>query len=252
MGIEEATDFALRELDHLLHTISDPRDTAAFIIEPVLGEGGYLPTPARFLHWLRERADRHGILLILDEVQTGAGRTGRFWAQEHSGVLGDILVTAKGIASGFPLSAMAASADLMAKALPGSQGGTYGANAVACAAAVATLDVIEEEKLVENSRDLGNVLLEGLAAVAAGTARIRDVRGVGLMVGVELCAEGGRPDPALATAVQQNAVDEGLLLLTCGTANNVVRFIPPLVVRQEQIDAGVAAFSRALDRARER
>jgi len=157
-------------------------------------------------------------------------------------------VTAKGIASGFPLSAMAASADLMAKALPGSQGGTYGANAVA----VATLDVIEEEKLVENSRDLGNVLLEGLAAVAAGTARIRDVRGVGLMVGVELCAEGGRPDPALATAVQQNAVDEGLLLLTCGTANNVVRFIPPLVVRQEQIDAGVAAFSRALDRARER
>ena len=252
MGIEEATDFALRELDHLLHTISDPRDTAAFIIEPVLGEGGYLPTPARFLHGLRERADRHGILLILDEVQTGAGRTGRFWAQEHSGVLGDILVTAKGIASGFPLSAMAASADLMAKALPGSQGGTYGANAVACAAAVATLDVIEEEKLVENSRDLGHVLLEGLAAVAAGTARIRDVRGVGLMVGVELCAEGGRPDPALATAVQQNAVDEGLLLLTCGTANNVVRFIPPLVVRQEQIDAGVAAFSRALDRARER
>src|SRR5664280_774046 len=114
MGIEEATDFALRELDHLLHTISDPRDTAAFIIEPVLGEGGYLPTPARFLHGLRERADRHGILLILDEVQTGAGRTGRFWAQEHSGVLGDILVTAKGIASGFPLSAMAASADRMA------------------------------------------------------------------------------------------------------------------------------------------
>jgi 4-aminobutyrate aminotransferase len=154
LGLDEeaATDFALRELDHILATISAPSDTAAFIIEPVLGEGGYIPTPARFLHGLRERADRHGILLILDEVQTGVGRTGRFWAQEHTGVRGDVLVTAKGIASGFPLSAMAASAGLMAKALPGSQGGTYGANAVACAAAVATLDVIRDEDLVRNSR----------------------------------------------------------------------------------------------------
>jgi len=170
LGLDEeaATDFALRELDHILATISAPSDTAAFIIEPVLGEGGYIPTPARFLHGLRERADRHGILLILDEVQTGVGRTGRFWAQEHTGVRGDVLVTAKGIASGFPLSAMAASAGLMAKALPGSQGGTYGANAVACAAAVATLDVIRDEDLVRNSRAMGEVLKTGLAQLAAG------------------------------------------------------------------------------------
>jgi 4-aminobutyrate aminotransferase len=252
MDVEDATDFALRELDHLLQTVSAPSDTAAFIIEPVLGEGGYLPTPARFLHGLRERADRHRVLLILDEVQTGAGRTGRFWAQEHSGTAGDVLVTAKGIASGFPLSAMAASTQLMAKALAGSQGGTYGANAVACAAAVATFDVIEEEQLVDNSRHLGRVLIDGLAAVGARTARVRDVRGLGLMVGVELCTAAGQPDPALTAAVQHNAVDEGLLLLTCGTANNVVRFVPALVVDRGQIDAGVTAFARALDRAIER
>jgi 4-aminobutyrate aminotransferase len=252
MAVEDATDFALRELDHLLQTVSAPGDTAAFIIEPVLGEGGYIPTPARFLHGLRGRADRHGILLIVDEVQTGAGRTGRFWAQEHSGVFGDILVTAKGIASGFPLSAMAASTDLMAKALPGSQGGTYGANAVACAAAVATLEVIGEEKLVDNSRHMGQLLIDGLAAVAASTDRVRDVRGLGLMVGVELCTADRQPDPELTAEVQQNAVDEGLLLLTCGTAHNVVRFIPPLVVDRGQIDAGIAAFARALDRALQR
>jgi 4-aminobutyrate aminotransferase len=246
---EAATDFALRELDHILATISAPSDTAAFIIEPILGEGGYIPTPTRFLHGLRERADRYGIVLILDEVQSGAGRTGRFWGQDHSGVRGDVLITAKGIASGFPISAMAASAELMAKALPGSQGGTYGANAVACAAAVATLDVIEDEKLVDNARDMGDALTSGLVGLAGSRPRVRDVRGPGLMVGVELVTADGQPDAALTAATQQNAVDEGLLLLTCGTANNVVRFIPPLVVDRDQIGAGVAAFSRALDRA---
>jgi 4-aminobutyrate aminotransferase len=249
MDVEAATDFALRELDHLLATISAPADTAAFIIEPVLGEGGYIPTPPRFLHGLRERADRHGILLILDEVQTGAGRTGHFWALEHAGVSGDILVTAKGIASGFPLSAMAASAELMGRALQGSQGGTYGANAVACAAAIATLDVIAEEGLVENSRVMGDALMGGLKALTAGNPRVREVRGLGLMVGVELCTEDGAPDPALTGAAQREAIDEGLLLLTCGTEGNVVRFIPPLIVDRHQIEAGTAAFGRALARA---
>lgn len=247
MDVDDAVDYALRELDHLLKTVSAPSDTAAFIIEPVLGEGGYIPTPDRFLHGLRERADRHGILLVLDEVQTGAGRTGRFWAQEHSGVTADILVTAKGIASGFPISAIAAPTQLMAKALPGSQGGTYGANAVACAAAVATLDVIEDEKLVDNARDTGRVLLDGLATLALGNARVRDVRGLGLMVGVEVTTTDGAPDADLATSVQQRAIHEGLLLLTCGTEGNVVRFIPPLVVTHDQVDTAVAAFDRALN-----
>jgi len=249
MDVNGAVDFALRELDHLLATISAPSDTAAFIIEPVLGEGGYIPTPTRFLQGLRERADQYGIVLILDEVQPGAGRTGTFWAHEHSGVAGDVLITAKGIASGFPISAMAASSELMSKGLPGSQGGTYGANAVACAAAVATLDVIEDEKLVDNARDMGQALMSALVSTADGRPQVRDVRGRGLMVGVELTTHDGEPDAALTSAVQQGAVDEGLLLLTCGTANNVVRFIPPLVVDQDQVYCGVAAFTRALDRA---
>src|SRR5688500_7548495 len=148
---DEATDFALRELDHILQTVTPPNDTAAFFVEPVLGEGGYVPASRRFMEGLRERADRHGIQLVIDEVQTGWGRTGEFWGADHFGVTGDILVTAKGLASGFPLSAIAAREELMDRAWPGSQGGTYGANAVACAAALATLDVIQDEKLVDNA-----------------------------------------------------------------------------------------------------
>lgn len=246
---DDAVDFALRELDMILRTVSAPSETAAFIIEPVLGEGGYIPTPARFLAGLRERATAHGILLIIDEVQSGSGRTGAFWAMEHSGVSADILVTAKGIASGFPLSAMVASEALMAKALPGSQGGTYGANAVACAAAIATLDVIRDEQLVDNSRLRGAELMTALQSLASTTSRIRDVRGKGLMIGVEFCDADGRPDADLTAAVQRNAVEEGLLLLTCGTDANVVRFIPPLIVDAAQVDAGARMFVRAVERA---
>ncbi|MGH3730828.1 MAG: aspartate aminotransferase family protein, partial [Micromonosporaceae bacterium] len=146
-----ATRFALRELDYLLATQSAPHDTAAFIVEPVLGEGGYVPANPEFMAGLRERADRHGILLIADEVQTGFGRTGKFWGHDHFGVTPDIVITAKGLASGFPLSAIAAPSALMEKAWAGSQGGTYGGNAVACAAALATLDVIQDEGLVANA-----------------------------------------------------------------------------------------------------
>ncbi|HSP61183.1 MAG TPA: aspartate aminotransferase family protein, partial [Ornithinimicrobium sp.] len=162
---EEATRFALDQLDYTLQTISAPADTAAFVVEPVLGEGGYVPASAEFLAGLRERADRHGILLVVDEVQTGWGRTGRFWGHEHFDGRPDVLVTAKGLASGFPLSGIAASAELMGKAWPGSQGGTYGANAVACAAALATLDVIRDERLVDNAAARGEQLRAGLEQV---------------------------------------------------------------------------------------
>ncbi len=161
---EETVRFCLRELDRLLITAAPASDVAAFMIEPVLGEGGYVPTPPSFLAGLRERADAHGILLIADEVQTGFGRTGRFWGHQHAdGLTPDILVTAKGLASGFPLSGIAAPRAIMEKAWPGSQGGTYGGNAVACAAALATLDVIQEEGLVANAADQGVRLLEGAA-----------------------------------------------------------------------------------------
>ncbi|GAA0519744.1 4-aminobutyrate aminotransferase [Saccharopolyspora erythraea NRRL 2338] len=245
----EAVRFALRELDQLLLTVTSPADTAAFIIEPVLGEGGYIPAPPEFLEGLRERADRHGILLIVDEVQTGVGRTGRFWGHDHAGIRPDIIITAKGLASGFPLSAIAAGQELMSKAWPGSQGGTYGGNAVAAAAALATLDVVRDENLVDNAAEQGARLKEGLRKVAAEYPVIGDVRGLGLMVGNEFTTDDGRPDTATATRAHKAAAERGLLLLTCGPHGNVVRMIPPLVVNSQQVDEAVSLWSEAVKNA---
>jgi 4-aminobutyrate aminotransferase len=243
---QTATEFALRELDYLLATVSAPDETAAFVVEPVLGEGGYVPANTAFLTGVRERADRYGILLVMDEVQTGYGRTGRFWGHEHFGVRPDIIVTAKGLASGFPLSGIAASSEIMARGWTGSQGGTYGGNAVACAAALATLDVIEEEQLVENARVRGAELQDKLRKVAADNPVIGDVRGLGLMVGCEFSTPEGRPDSATAQAAQRAAADRGLLLLTCGAWNQVVRMIPALVVNAGQIDEAVNIWADAV------
>lgn len=247
-GWDEATavEFALRELDYLLMTRTAPNDTAAFLIEPALGDGGYIPTPPAFLEGLRERADRYGIELIVDEVQAGAGRTGRFWGHQYSTVTPDILVTAKGIASGFPISAMAAPVETMAKAWPGSQGGTYGGNAVAAAAGVATLDVIRDEGLVANSRVRGEQLQAGLREIQQRFPVIGDVRGRGLMQGIEFTAEDGSPDAMTAAALQQATTDQGLLTLTCGPAGNVVRLIPALVVTAEEISTGLERFEASL------
>ena len=244
---QTATDFALRELDYLFATVTAPDDTAAFLVEPVLGEGGYVPAPPGFLEGLRERADRYGILLVLDEVQTGYGRTGKFWGHQHYGVSPDVLITAKGLASGFPLSAIAASTELMERARPGSQGGTYGGNAVACAAALATLDVIESENLVANAAERGAELIEGARKIGASTAAIGDVRGLGLMVASEFTAPDGTPDPATANRAHAAAAERGLLLLTCGAYGNVVRMIPPLVVDAEQIEAGLRIWAETVE-----
>jgi 4-aminobutyrate aminotransferase len=244
--VEQATDFALTQLDYILQTVSAPADTAAFFVEPVLGEGGYVPANERFLTGLRERADEHGILLVIDEVQTGFGRTGKFWGGDHFHARPDILVTAKGLASGFPLSGIAASSELMGKAWPGSQGGTYGGNAVACAAAVATIDVIRDEGLVENSAQRGAQLKEALQMVADKHDQITDVRGLGLMIGNEFRDADGKPDPAAAAAVQQEAARRGLLLLTCGAWGQVVRFIPALVVNADQIDEAAGIWADAV------
>lgn len=244
---QTATDFALRELDYLFATMSPPNDTAAFFIEPVLGEGGYVPANAEFLAGLRERADQHGILLVLDEVQTGFGRTGKFWGHQHFGVSPDVVITAKGLASGFPLSAIAASEELMSKAWPGSQGGTYGGNAVACAAALATLDVILQENLVDNAATQGQRLIEGARTVAGKHPEVGDVRGLGLMVGSEFVTADGAPDTAKAQAAQKAAAERGLLLLTCGAWMNVVRMIPALVVNGEQIDEALDIWADVVD-----
>ncbi|CAM4155724.1 4-aminobutyrate aminotransferase PuuE [Mycobacterium basiliense] len=241
--VEQATDFALAQLDYVLQTLTTPADTAAFVVEPVLGEGGYVPGNERFFAGLRERADRYGILLVIDEVQTGVGRTGKFWGGMHFNADPDILITAKGLASGFPLSGIAASAELMAKAWPGSQGGTYGANAVACSAAVATLDVIRDEGLVDNAAQRGAQLRAALQLVADKHDAITDVRGLGLMIGCEFRDAEGKPDPVTAAAAQQEAARRGLLLLTCGAWGQVVRFIPALVVSGDQIEEAAGIWA---------
>jgi 4-aminobutyrate aminotransferase len=246
---ETATDFALRELDYVLATTSPANDTAAFFVEPVLGEGGYAPANSRFLAGLRERADRHGILLVVDEVQTGFGRTGRYWGHDHFDVRPDVLITAKGLASGFPLSAIAASEELMSQAWPGSQGGTYGGNPVSCAAALATIDVIEREKLVDNAAAMGQRLQTGLQKVASEHAAIGDVRGLGLMLGNEFVTADGLPDPETAARAQREAGERGLMLLMCGAHNNVVRMIPALVVNADEIDTALEMWAGAVSAA---
>ncbi|MEJ5247902.1 MAG: aminotransferase class III-fold pyridoxal phosphate-dependent enzyme [Caldilinea sp.] len=244
---EETTHFCLRQLDQLLHSQSAPDETAAIVIEPVLGEGGYVPAPNAFLRELRSLCDRHGILLIIDEVQSGFGRTGKFFAYEHAGVEPDILVMAKGLGSGMPISAIGARAELMARWKPGTHGGTYGGgNAVAAAAAAATIDVIREEGLVENAAQQGARLLKGLREIQAEHPVIGDVRGRGLMVGVEFTAPDGRPAAETATRVQAECLRRNLLLLTCGAYGNVIRWIPPLVVAADQIDDALAIFNEAM------
>ncbi|EKF74135.1 aminotransferase [Alcanivorax hongdengensis A-11-3] len=247
-GWDEATsvDFCLRELDHLLVTECNPADTAAMIVEPVQGEYGYYPATRAFMQGLRERCDKHGILLIADEIQAGYGRTGKFWSHSHFQVNPDILITAKGLASGYPLSAIAASRDLMEHGYPGSQGGTYGANAVACAAALATLDVIESEQLVDGAARHGEYLREQLAGLQQEFDCIDEIRGMGLMLGMEIVSRPGVADGQRAAALLRASEEKGLLILRCGSAGQVVRWLPPLTCSREEIDHAVGIFRNAL------
>lgn len=248
-GWDEATtiEFCKKQLDLVLTGQTAPDETAAIIIEPVIGEGGYVPAPAGFLHHLRKVCDEHGILLIIDEVQSGFGRTGKFFCFEHANVKPDIIVMAKGLGSGFPVSAIASTSEIMDKWTPGTHGGTYGGgSALAGAAACATIDVIQEEGLLENSVERGKQLKEGLKSIQRKFPVIGDVRGLGLMVAVEFTNADGTPNSELPTQVIRACVDQGLLLLNCGSYKNVIRWIPPLVVTEEQIDQGLMIFESAL------
>jgi 4-aminobutyrate aminotransferase len=244
---EQTIEFCLKQLDLLLHSQTAPDETAAIIIEPILGEGGYVPAPAGFLQELRRLCDRHGILLVLDEVQSGFGRTGKFFAFEHAGIEPDIIIMAKGLGSGMPISAIAARADLMARWEPGTHGGTYGGgNAIAAAAAAATIDVLRDEGLLDNATAMGDYLTGRLRTLQARFPVLGDVRGQGLMIGVEFTNAQGEPDDATATRVLSACLAEKLLLLNCGSYKNVIRWIPPLIVTQEQIDTALDIFEAAL------
>ncbi len=246
-----ATDFCLRELDNILATYSSPCETAAMLVEPIQGESGYVPASTAFMQGLRERCDQHKLLLIVDEVQSGYGRSGRFWAHEYFDVHPDVVITAKGLASGFPLSAIGATEELMGRGWPGSQGGTYGGNAVACAAAVATLQVIDEEGLVENAAEQGAHLRQRLEQIQASFPEIGDVRGKGLMQGTEMINADGKPDGDRALRIIKAAEKRGLLLIRCGAyGGQVVRWLPPLVINREQIDFAMDVFEEALKETR--
>jgi 4-aminobutyrate aminotransferase len=247
MDEESTTDLCLRELKKLLKGQSAPEETACMVIEPVLGEGGYVVSPKRFMQELREICTHYGILLVADEVQSGFGRTGKFFAMEHFDVLPDVMAVAKGIASGMPISGVVTRPDLAAKWTPGSQGGTYGGNAVACAAAIATLEVIQEEGLLQNAQERGDQLRSLLKNLQAQFPAIGDVRGLGLMDAVEFTRE-GEPDPDTSKAAIATALEEGLILLGCGTFDNVIRWVPPLVVTAQEIDDAIAMFTKALEK----
>ena len=241
------------EWELTLHTLVSAEDVAAVIVEPILGEGGYVVPPAGFLPRLRELTRELGILLIADEVQTGYGRTGKMFAVQHQNVEPDILVMAKGIASGLPLSGIIARKELLDTWEPGTHGGTYGGNVVACAAALATLDVIEEEGLLANAAARGTQMLDGLKKIAAGRAGIGDVRGLGLMIALEFvesgAGDGRTPDAAAVKRVIAEANKRKLLLLSAGSYAQVIRIIPPLVTTAAEIDLALKIMEESLDAA---
>jgi 4-aminobutyrate aminotransferase len=243
---EETVAFCLRELRYLLKTQTAPQETAAMLVEPVIGEGGYIVPPTGFLEGVEEICREHGILLIVDEVQSGFGRTGKWFAHQHFDVEADVMVMAKGIASGLPLSGIAARSTLMQKWIPGTHGGTYGGNAVCCAAGAETIRVIKQEDLVENSARMGVMLLSRLRSLQEMFPVIGDVRGLGLMVATEFSTPEHEPDGKTAKAVWKACLDDGLLLLTCGPYANVIRWIPPLIITQDQLDEAIGIYSGAL------
>jgi 4-aminobutyrate aminotransferase len=247
LGMDEATAarYALDELLKLFKTQTAPEETACVVIEPVLGEGGYVPTPPGFLSQLSEICRERGVLLVADEIQTGFGRTGKFFAVEHEPVVPDVLIMAKGLASGLPLSGIATRPDLAARWAAGSHGGTYGGNAIACAAAVATVQVMKEENLPARAFQQGQLLLGMLKQLQQRYPVIGDVRGLGLMIGTEFVRD-GKPDTQTAKAVQKKCLADGLMLLTCGTYDNIIRWIPPLTVSEAQLEEAVDIFACSL------
>ncbi len=247
MSDEKASAYALDQLEYLLASQTAPKDTAAILIESVMGEGGYIVPPSSFMKGLREICDKHGILLIFDEVQSGFGRTGKWFAFEHFGVIPDIITAAKGIASGMPLSAVFSRTDIMKKLDVGSIGGTYGGNAIACAAGVATIKAMRDEKMLENATERGIQLMTGLRKYQEEYPQIGDVRGLGLMVGTEFIVDGSQAKAKpMVKQIIQSAEKQNLLLLSCGTYDNTLRWIPPLNVTSEQISDGLKIFGNAL------
>jgi 4-aminobutyrate aminotransferase len=239
-GDAAATVGALAALDEMFAQQTAPETVAAMIVEPVLGEGGYVVPPKSWLEGLRERCDRYGILLVFDEVQSGVGRTGSPFAFQTFGVRADVVLFAKGIASGFPLGGLIAPRQIMELWPTATHGSTFGGNLVACAAALATLDVLDDDDLYLRCRVLGERVVDSLRDASKTCSRVLEVRGVGLMIGVEFTTA------ATAAAVQAACLHEGLIVLTCGPAENVVRLMPALTISDGELATGLDILVRAL------
>jgi 4-aminobutyrate aminotransferase len=234
-------DRCLHGLDHLLKSMTAPDETAAMIMEPVLGEGGYIAAPQRFLAGVVERCRAHGILFVADEVQTGFLRTGKMFAVEHYDLVPDILCMAKGIASGFPFAALGTTRALDARWTKGSHGGTYGGNAIGCAAALATIDVLTAPGFADDVNARGEQLRHGLRELQAHHAGVVDVRGLGLMNAIQFA------DPARVAAIQRHCLDEGrVILMNAGTYGDTLRLMPPLVVTADEVDTALGAIGAAV------
>ena len=247
-GVSE--DAAIDSIEPIFKTDAEPRDIAAMVIEPVQGEGGFRVASPQFMQRLRALCDLHGIVLIADEVQTGAGRTGSFFAMEQMGVTADLTTFAKSVAGGFPLAGVCGRADLMDAIAPGGLGGTYAGNPVSCAAALAVLEVFEEENLLARARTLGHMLTQRLQKLAENDKRIAQVRGLGAMVACELFTAEGQPDPELATRLVQLARERRLLLLSCGQYANVIRILVPLTATDVEVDEGMGIMAACLEELR--
>ncbi|MCP3749957.1 MULTISPECIES: 4-aminobutyrate--2-oxoglutarate transaminase [Pseudomonas] len=235
-------DDSIASIERIFKNDAEPRDIAAIIIEPVQGEGGFYVAPKEFMKRLRALCDQHGILLIADEVQTGAGRTGTFFAMEQMGVAPDLTTFAKSIAGGFPLAGVCGKAEYMDAIAPGGLGGTYAGSPIACAAALAVMEVFEEEKLLDRSKAVGERLVAGLRKIQDKHPIIGDVRALGSMIAVEVFDKAGShtPNAAAVASVVAKARDKGLILLSCGTYGNVLRILVPLTSPDEQLDQGLA------------
>jgi 4-aminobutyrate aminotransferase len=237
---DQEVDRCVDAFRHLLSTQTAPSETAAAILEPVLGEGGYIASPPRFIEGIVEICRQHGILFVADEVQCGFARTGKMFAVDHYAFEPDILIMAKGIASGMPFAAIGARGDLMAKWIPGSHGGTYGGNPIACAASIATIEVLTADGFLANVNARATQLVNELHRMRTDHPSIIDVRGLGLMVGVEF------DSPSRVAAIVAAARTNGLLLMNAGTYGGVIRFMPPLVVTEAEMAEAIAIFEKAL------
>ena len=244
MSQEDADAHALNELALMFKHIVPPDEVATFLIEPLQGEGGYYPASPAFLAEIRRLADEHGILLVMDEVQTGFGRTGDWFASQVYGIRPDVLVMGKAIANGLPLSAVGASKKLLAEWEPGSHGTTFGGNPVSCAASAATVDVLKD--VIPGVAERSDHSFTRLGDLQERHGTVGDVRGLGLMIGVELVKDDRVPDPDAYSAVASYSIDNGLVILDCGPDGNIIRFIPPLNVSIDDLDAGIDILDAAL------